>query len=103
MTIKMARVHTEDRLTNQLQNNIFSGLTLLLKNPMSKGSFLKNIVLTTGSNVVPHGLGRALQGWMSTRVRASATFYDTQDTNPNPDKTLVLVSSANVTVDLFVF
>jgi len=44
-----------------------------------------------------------LTGWNPTRIRASATIFDTQDSNQTPQLTLNLVASANVVVDLLVF
>jgi hypothetical protein len=85
------------------QDRWASILNPLIKNPSNNRSLLKNVKLVTGSNVINHGLGQPLQGWNPVRIRASATFYDTQDSNPTPDLTLVLVSSANVTIDLEVF
>lgn len=65
---------------------------------------LENVALTTGTNVINHRLSRNLKGWKPTRIRGvSATFYDLQDANQTPELTLVLVSSANVTIDLEVF
>lgn len=78
-------------------------LNPIIKNPMNQMSILKSISLVTGTNVINHKLGRPLQGWIPTRVRAAATFYDQQDTNETPDLTLILVSSGNVVIDLSVF
>lgn len=75
----------------------------VISNPLNNASILKNIVLTTGANVVNHKLGRTLQGWWIIRQRAAASVYDTQDTNQMPQLTLNLNSSANVVVDLAVF
>lgn len=72
-------------------------------NPLNNANILKNVQLTTGSNTINHKLGRPLQGWYILRQRASASLYDTQDSNLYPELTLVLVSSANVTIDLAVF
>lgn len=71
--------------------------------PQNSSFIIKNIKLASGTNVINHLLGRKLQGWTLTRVRALATIYDTQDTNQTPELTLVLVSSAVVTVDIEVF
>ena len=49
----------------------------------------------------PIGDGGATQQFMV--KRAPAIISDTQDDNPNPEKSLALVSSAPVTVDLWVF
>jgi hypothetical protein len=86
-----------------LQNKWAAQLNPLLSSPVINGQFLTSVVLSTGSNVINHKLGRPLQGWVVVRQRALASLYDTQDTNPTPAITLRLVSSANVTVDLLVF
>lgn len=78
-------------------------LNPIIANPTVNNLILKNVSLTTGTNVINHKLGRNLQGWKPTRIRASATFYDQQDTNQTPQLTLVLISSADVIVDLEVF
>jgi len=71
--------------------------------PFNQGLILKNVSLVAGANVVNHKLGRNLTGWNPTRIRASATIFDTQDSNQTPQLTLNLVASANVVVDLLVF
>ena len=75
----------------------------IIKNPSNNRNILKNVKLIAGTNVINHGLGAPLQGWNPIRIRAAATFYDQQDQNQMPDLTLVLVSSADVTIDLEVF
>lgn len=88
----------------QMQNTWATKLDPIISNPTVNNLILKNIVLITGTNVINHRLGRNLQGWKPTRIRnVSATFYDLQDANQTPQLTLVLVSSANVTIDLEVF
>lgn len=87
----------------QLSTKWASILNPLIKNPSNNRNILKNITLTTGTNVINHGLGRVLQGWNPVRVRADATFYDQQDSNQMPELTLVLVSSADVVIDIEVF
>lgn len=71
--------------------------------PQTNSSILSNVQLKVGSNVINHGLGRTLQGWSLVRQRAAASIYDNQDNNQTPALTLVLVSSAAVSVDLEVF
>lgn len=87
----------------QMQNTWATQLDPVIANPTVNNLVLKNISLVTGTNVINHKLGRVLQGWKPTRIRASATMYDTQDTNQTPQLTLVLVASAPVVVDLEVF
>jgi hypothetical protein len=78
-------------------------LDQLLSNATLKGSLLPGIVLTSGSNTVNHKLGRQLQGWIVVGQNAAATFYDQQASNKTPATTLLLVASAQVTVNLYVF
>lgn len=74
----------------------------LLSNPLNSASILKNQSLGTGTTTINHRLGAPLQGWYIIRQRAGATIYDLQDTNPTPQLTLVLHSSAPVVVDIAV-
>ena len=78
-------------------------LNPIISNPTIHNLILKNVSLTAGTNVINHKLSRPLQGWNPTRLRASATIYDLQDTNQTPQLTLILVASAPVVVDLVVF
>lgn len=87
-----------------MQSSWASQLNPLLALPLSQGLLLKNVVLVSGTNAVNHKLGRALQGWIVTRVRNNAvTLYDLQDSNQSPALTLLLNASTGATVDLFVF
>lgn len=85
------------------QDRWASQLDPLLAKPTSDSIILKKVSLINGTTVVNHLLGRTLQGWRTTRVRAAATIYDQQDNNQTPALTLVLVSNAAVVVDLEVF
>lgn len=87
----------------QTQTTWAAQIQPVLNKPWNSGILLENVVLASGANVVSHRLGRKLVGWIPTRVRADATLFDTQDTNPTPGLTLQLTSSAAVTVDLIVF
>lgn len=80
-----------------------TALNQLLKSPLVNGKVLANVSLSSGDNTVSHGLGRALQGWFPVRLRGSATLYDKQDSNSNPNATLVINASAQVKADLYVF
>jgi len=99
----LPKYKTDIRELTLLQQTWASQLDPVVTNTFTGGLVLKNVELSTGSNIINHKLGRKLQGWTMVRVRASATFYDTQDVNPNPELTLFLTSSANVTVDIYVF
>jgi len=103
MATSFPKVQTTDRLINQIQDNVARAIQSVLTGPLSNASLLTSVSLVSGANVINHGLGRKLQGWIPVRVRASATIYDTQDSNSTPALTLQLTASADVTVDLIVF
>ena len=91
-------------LTWDLANSKWAAqLDPVLANPMNGVNILKNVSLINGTTTINHLLGSKLQGWFLTRVRGAAIIYDQQDTNPNPQLTLVLVSNAAVIVDIGVF
>lgn len=88
----------------QMQLRWASLLQPLLDSVTATPIIIPNVKLTTGSNTVNHLLGKPLTGWTIVRFQGSwAQVYDAQDTNKMPDKTLLLNSSADVTVTLEVF
>lgn len=94
---------TKDKDLMLLQTKWVSQLNPLLSNPANQSSILQNVVLGTGINTINHLLGKKLQGWKIVRQRAAASLYDLQDSNPSPQLTLILVSTAPVVIDLEVF
>lgn len=94
---------TPDQVLTLLQTTWAKDLNALLAQPWLRGSVLQSIPLISGDNTINHLLSRKLQGWWLVRQRSSANVYDKQDTNPMPNKTLVLNSSAPVVVDILVF
>lgn len=87
----------------QLMTKWAALLDPILKNPATDPVLIQNVVLATGTNLVDHRLGKKLTGWQVVGVNAPVTIYDTQATNPHPDRTLRLVSSGAATVSLLVF
>ena len=75
----------------------------LLANPFVNGQILSSVVMKSGDNVINHGLGNKLQGWIVVGNNAATTFYDKQATNQSPDLTLVLNASGACTINLYVF
>lgn len=72
----------------------------LIANPVQDGIILKKVPLIIGANVINHLLSRKQQGWIIADVDGLATIYRSMPFN---DKTLTLVSSNVVNVDLYVF
>lgn len=96
-------VHTNDRNTNQLQQNLTQALGPFLKSPLLNGYIIESVALLSGDNIIQHGLGRDIQGWIVTLKNADESIYDKQSTNETPQTTLVLTSTGTVTVNLYVF
>lgn len=86
-----------------MQTQWASQLDKLLSNPIVGGNLITNIDMIAGTNVINHRLGKKLQGWIVVGQNADANFYDRQSTNSMPNLTLQLVSSAIVTINLYVF
>lgn len=97
------KVNSADRVLNTVQDNIAKVTNPIASNALVNGYVLHQVVLVTGSNSIEHKLGRNLQGWFITRLRGAASIYDAQDANPLPASFLLLQSSADVTVDIYVF
>ena len=88
---------------DQAQTKWASAINPTLACPIVNGRLIQSVVLTNGTTTVNHKLGRPLQGWFVVGSNAAATIYDKQATNQMPELTLVLVSNAAVTCNLWVF
>jgi len=95
--------NTKDLVVTQIQSTWPSILNPLIRRPTNNSNILEDVALAIGSNTINHLLGRKLQGWKIVRQRAAASIYDTQDSNQQPETTLVLVSSAAVVCNIEVF
>lgn len=74
------------------------------RKPIIDGILLPSIVLTSGAaNIIPHKLSRPLIGYIITLRSADCSIWDEQSTNTQKDTYLNLQTSANVTVDIWVF
>lgn len=103
MAKALANVQSNDLKLEQIQAANRTASQGARTNPINSGTILTGIALKSGDNTVSHKLSQNLQGWFIVRLRGAATIYDKQDSNKNQSKTLVLNSSADVTVDIFVF
>lgn len=101
--MQLPKFGTPDQALSLLQTQWSQFLNPVISLPMLAQNTIKSQVLASGDTTINHGLGRALQGWFVIRKRAAADIYDKQDSNINTNQTLVLNSSAAVTVDLVVF
>lgn len=100
MITSVPTLQSPDRIVNKIQDNIVPTLNKLLDNAIVQGRFLSNVSILSGSNVIPHGLGRTLQGWIVTDVNQPVTLYRSANLNA---QNLTLTSSGTASVNLYVF
>ncbi len=101
--MSLVQFQSPDRNFQLMQNAWAAELNPLLRNPANKSIILENVQLQAGSNTINTLLGRKLQGWSIVRQRGPAQIYDNQDNNQTPELTLILISSAAVSVNIEVF
>lgn len=88
----------------RFQDNVDAALNLLPSIEIIQGRLVQSLALKAGqTNVIDHKLGRAPLGWFVTRQKSNAVIWDTQDDNRTPTLSLYLNSSADVSVDIWVF
>lgn len=98
----LKKVSTQTADLNKVQENVEQALSPIIACPLVAGLLLKNISLLTGQdNIVPHKLARRPQGWFVVSPKQDARVW--QVTADLPASNLNLRSSANVTLDLWVF
>src|SRR5271165_3872674 len=100
---KFNQIVTQDHDLNQVQFQLVRTLNPVFNTPTLGGTLLTSQVLAVGTNTINHGLNRNLNGWQLVRQRANAQIWDSQDSNKSPASTLILNSTAAVTIDIYVF
>lgn len=89
------------KLPWELANPLWAAeLNPVLANPATNPTILKSVVLSTGTNVINHLLGRTQQGWFLVDRQGTGDIYRN---GPFNNLTLSLHSSASVTVNIAVF
>lgn len=97
-------IHDQDQTVMMIQTKWTGIINPVLNLPPNQGRMLVNVQLKSGNNSINHGLGRPLQGWIVTRMIGSfVQLYDVQNTNNMDNLTLILNSSGNGAVNLWVF
>jgi len=86
-----------------VQRNVKEFAGQLEKNVILDGVLIEDIdLVSASSNTVNHKLGRKIKGWFITRIDANANVWE-NSTQPLPKSTIVLDTSANCKVSLYVF
>ncbi len=95
-------VRTADTDLGRIQDAVKASLRDISSRSILDGQILTGRSLLTGqSNVISHGLGRPLLGWILVGQDANAVVWASPSVTPG--LTLVLQCSANCTVSLWVF
>lgn len=84
-----------------MQDNIERAFRQVVTKEILDGRLIQDVVITTASVAVSHGLGRTLVGWVVVDKNANADVWRVG--TANADTLLTLDASATVTVDLWVF
>lgn len=99
----IALVQTSDKDINQLQQNISQAVGPLLSNPFTNGNILDAQTLKIGQNLINHGLGYAITGYVVVGANAQYAVYDDIQSNSNLTNSFNLFSTTAVTVNIYVF
>jgi hypothetical protein len=78
-------------------------LNVLLKVPLLDGVAIEGVALTTTAARVAHKLGRPYRGFLVTARDSKQHVYEESPASARPQDEIWLVSSADVTVDLWVY
>lgn len=91
------------RVVDQMQSNIGSTLDGLTANPFVDGNSISAALKAGQDNFVNHGLGTSYQGWWITDKDGMGEVWRSATTNKSPEKYLVLCTSVDVSVNLWIF
>lgn len=96
-------IQAEDKDLNKVQENVRLYVNQL-NDRILDGVLLKRIDLNAASTVdIPHKLSRAFQGWQILDQDGSAIIWRDAGSSSDRAKFLPLKTSADVTVDIWVF
>lgn len=86
----------------RLQDALNKVFNAIFQKQILDGRFIENIDLTSASTKeIDHGLGKPIRGYIVVRKNANAVIYESVSSTPNA--TLILNTSANVRISLWVF
>ena len=105
MSIKrFERFPTSNETLSMIQERIEDAVLPITESSIIDGVLIQGQTLSSGStSTVSHNLGRNIKGYIVVKRSAAQHVFDVQDTNDNPNTTLLLTASGTVTVDLWVF
>ena len=98
------KIRAKEFELNQVQDSIEQTFKSVLSVPLLNGVLIRSINLTSGTtNRIEHKLGRNLIGYLVLRKDAPATIYDTKSSAVSDKDFLLLSTTQNTTIDIWVF
>ncbi len=95
---------TDNSDLQKVQNNVQAAIEPLIASAIGDGQLLTGVVLVAGTpSMVAHQLGRDILGWIVVGTNAQADVWDEQALNTFKSRFVRLQTSADVTVNLWVF
>lgn len=102
MIAPFRRVRSQDDVVRQLQDAVGAVFQDVVSREILDGQVIEGVQITTGTPyAVSHKLSRALVGYIVIRKNADANVWDS--VSAAPSSILILNSSANVTISVWVF
>jgi len=97
------KVTSGDRNISQLQSNVDQAVSDVIKAPILNGRLVDDVKLTSAPTRIEHKLGRKPSGYIIVKRNADAQVYDSLANEESPTLFLPLISSADVTVSIWIF
>lgn len=103
MVKRLKKIGAKDEELNQVQGNL-DEWSKQLELPILDGQLIEDVSLTFGSTTaVNHGLSRAIRGWFVVKTNNSVDVWAEDANQTLPIRQLVLSTSADATITLWVF
>jgi len=101
---ELKKIGIQDYATSRLQENVADFLLQITKNPILDGLLVENVRLVFGSKTsVSHGLGRKVRGFVIVYKNNAVEAWAEEVDQTLPKANLILSTSPDATVSLWLF
>jgi hypothetical protein len=103
--IPYSSVNSDNPEVRVLDQRLLAIFNSIIKNPLlNSPTIVKSILLTSGvDTLVNHGLNRVVTGWIVIDKNGSGDVYQSTTTNTIPNASIILKSTATITVSILFF